>query len=76
MFKSLPPGYFNAFLSSAEFFSKLTFSKKIINTFIVSNSLDLDQAGRLVGPGLGPNCLRMLLADDTGRHSVHVSDAV
>ena len=31
----------------------------------MSNSLDLDQARHLVGPGLGPNCLQRLSADDT-----------
>ena len=31
------------------------------------NSLDADQARRLVGPDLGPNCLKMLSADDTSR---------
>ena len=33
-----------------------------------SNSLDLDQARRNVGPDLGPNCLQMLSADYTSRH--------
>ena len=33
----------------------------------MSNSLDPDQARRIVGPDLGPNCLPRLLADDTGR---------
>ena len=38
------------------FFSKSSFS----NTFRVSNSLDPDQARRIVGPDLGPNCLQRL----------------
>ena len=49
----------HVFLSSADFFSKSTFSKNCSrNTIRVSNSLDPDQAGHFVGPGLGPNCLQ------------------
>ena len=36
----------------------------------MSNSLDPDQARRFVGPDLGPNCLPMLSADDTGKQRV------
>ena len=36
----------------------------------MSNSLDPDQARRLVGPDLGPNCLQTLSADDTSRQRV------
>ena len=36
----------------------------------MSNSLDPDQARRIVGPDLGPNCLPWLSADDTGRQRV------
>ena len=36
----------------------------------MSNSLDPDQARRIVGPDLGPNCLPRLSADDTGRQRV------
>ena len=55
-------------LSSADFFSKLTFSKiSFRNTIRVSNRLDPDQARRFVGPDLGPNCLQRRSADDTGR---------
>ena len=36
----------------------------------MTNSLDPDQARRLVGPDLGPNCLPRLSADDTGRQRV------
>ena len=39
-------------------------------TIIVSNSLDSDQARHFVGPGLGPNCMQLLSADDTGREIV------
>ena len=50
------------------FFPKLTFLKNSFrNTIIVSNSLDRDQARCFVGPGLGPNCLQLLSADDTRR---------
>ena len=38
-----------------------------MNTIIVSISLDPDQARRTVGPDLGPDCLQMLSAEDTGR---------
>ena len=37
----------------------------------VSISLAPDQARRLVGPDLGPNCLPMLLEDDTCRQCVN-----
>ena len=36
----------------------------------MSNSLDPDQARRYVGPGLGPDCLQRLPADDTSRQRV------
>ena len=36
----------------------------------MSNSFDPDQARRIVGPDLGPNCLPRLSADDTGRQRV------
>ena len=36
----------------------------------MSNSLVPDQAGRFVGPDLGPNCLQRLSADDTSRQRV------
>ena len=36
----------------------------------MSNSLDPDQARRIVGPDLGPNCLPRLSADVTGRQRV------
>ena len=38
----------------------------------MSNSLDPDQARRIVGPDLGPNCLPRLSADDTGRQRVNL----
>ena len=51
-------GFFSNFLSSALFFSKLTFSKSYFgNTIRVSNTLDPGQARHFVGPDLGPNCL-------------------
>ena len=36
-----------------------------MNNVRVSNSLDIDQARRFVGPDLGPNCLQRLSADDS-----------
>ena len=56
-------------LSSADFFSKSTFSKNSFrNTIRVSNSLDLDQDRRSVGADRGTNCLQILLANDKSRH--------
>ena len=37
----------------------------------MSNNLDPDQARRIVGPDLGPNCLPRLPADDNGRQRVN-----
>ena len=42
-----------------------------MNTIRVSNSLDPDNARHFVGPDLGPNCLQMLSADNTGRYRVN-----
>ena len=42
------------------------------NSIKVSNSLDLDQTRRFVGPDLGPNCSQKLSADDTGRERVNL----
>ena len=57
---------FPAFLSSADFFQKSTFSKNSVrNTIGVSNNLDPDQARQNVGPDLGPNCLQRLSAVNT-----------
>ena len=36
----------------------------------MSNSLDPDQAWRIVGPDLGPNCLLRFSADNSGRLGV------
>ena len=48
-------------LSSADSFSKSTFSKNYFrNTIRVSSSLDLDQAQQF-WPDLGPNCLQRYL---------------
>ena len=61
-----------AFLSSADFFSKSTFSKSSFrDTIRVSNSFDPDHALRLVRQDLGPNCLQMLSTDDTSRQSYY-----
>ena len=40
----------------------------------MSNSFDPDQARHYVGPDLGPNCLRMLLTDDTSRQRVKLEE--
>ena len=56
-------------LPSADFFSKLTFSKNSFRNMIrVSISLDPDQDRHFVGPDLGPNCLQRLSADDKCCH--------
>ena len=53
-------------------FFKINFWKNSFrNTIRMSNSLDPDQARRIVGPDLGPNCLPKLSADDTGRQRVN-----
>ena len=55
-------------LLSADFFSKLTFSKNYFkNTIRVTKSLYSDQDRDYVGPDLGPNCLHGLSADDKCR---------
>ena len=48
------------FLSSADLFSKSTFSKSSFrNTIRVSNRLDPDQTWHIVGPDLRPNCFKI-----------------
>ena len=48
-------------LSSADFSSKLTFSKDyFLNTIRVSNGLNPDQDQSSMGPDLGPTCLERL----------------
>ena len=62
---------FSCFFVVCCFFFFFFFCKNsFINTIIMSNSLDPDQARRFVGPDLGPNCLPMLPADDTSRQRV------
>ena len=57
--------------SSVDLFSKTRVFKTILSRkSSVSNSLDPDQARLFVGPDLGPNCLQMLSADNTGRQRV------
>ena len=56
-------------LSSADFFSKSTFSKNSIrNNIRMSNGLDPDQDRHSDGPDLGSNCLQRLSADDKSCH--------
>ena len=63
-------GKYSCFLVSADFFQNHLFRKNpFSNTVRVSNSLDPDQARQFVRPVLGSNCLQMLVADDTSRHS-------
>ena len=60
-------------MSSADFFSKSTFSKNSFRSLSSNllNSLDTDQAQRFVRPDLGPNCLQRLSPDDASRQRVH-----
>ena len=51
-------------MSSANFFSKLTFQKILSGTLSVLNSSDPDQDRHFVGPDLDPNCLQSLSADN------------
>ena len=52
-------------LSSADFFSKLTFSElSNWNTIKVSNCLDQDQDRHYVCSDLGKNCLQRFSADN------------
>ena len=56
-------------LSSADFYSKSTFSKNSFrNSTRVSNGLDPDQDQHSVGPDLESNCLQRLSADEKSRH--------
>ena len=48
---------------SSIFFKKYCFR----DTVRVSNTLDPDQAGKFVGPEMGPNCLQRFSADDMSR---------
>ena len=50
------------FMSSGDFFSKLTFLKNSRNSIRVLNSLDPDQAQHFVKPGLVTSCLQRLSA--------------
>ena len=53
------------------FFKIHFFENSFRSTIRVSNSLDPEQARHFVGPGLGPNCLQMLSADNTSRQRVN-----
>ena len=70
---NLPTEFFShAFLLSADFLKKSSFSKKSFrNTFRLSNSLDPDQAQHFVSPGLGPNCLQRFAVDNFSRQRVN-----
>ena len=55
-------------LSSADFLSKMIYSKKKFRNTIRENSLDPGWDRHCVGPDLGPNCFQRLLADDKSCH--------
>ena len=57
------------FLSSADFFFKINFLKK--KNLSEIPSVCQTNWNLIVGPDLGPNCLPMLSADDTGRQRVN-----
>ena len=54
------------FLSSADFYSKFTFFKKLFQEHYQSIKLDPDQ-DQHSGPDLGPNGLQRLSEDDISR---------
>ena len=58
------------FLLSAVFLIHLFMKSPFGNTIRVANSLDPDQARRIVGPVLGPNSLQRLAADDNCRQEL------
>ena len=56
-FNSMPPRqYFMLFCCLLIFFKINFFEKFFLETILVSNRLDPDQARHFVEPGLGPNC--------------------
>ena len=60
-------------LSSADFFSKSTFTKNYFRNMIrVSNSLDPDQARPFVEPDLGPNFCKSYLQTTLGDKELSV----
>ena len=62
-------GNFSCILSSADFCSKLTFSKRFFHDIIkVSIKVGQEQARQFVGPGLGPDYLQGLSGDDKTCH--------
>ena len=59
--------FFMLLLSSADFFFQIkTFPKMTLSGTLIRelNCLDPDQDRHYVGPGLGPNCLQRLSAED------------
>ena len=57
---------FSSIFVVCSFFFKISFSKiSIRNTIWLSNRLDPDQAGHLVGPDLVPNCSQKISADES-----------
>ena len=63
--------FFYALLSSVDFFSKSTFSKKFfLENHQRSNGLDPDKTQHVHGPDLDRNILQRLSADDTSRQRV------
>ena len=57
-------------LSSADFFSKSFFFRKILSGIPSVSSLNPDQAQHFVVPDLGPNCLERLSANNTRKQRV------
>ena len=58
-------------LMSADCFSFFSSKNSFWNSIRVSNSLDPDQYQHFVGPGLSPNSLQRLSADDKSRCHIY-----
>ena len=72
-FKTDNINFLPAILSSADFFLKQLQNQLLGKILSAITSLDPDQARRIVGPDLDPNCLQMLSAYDTCRENVKVT---
>ena len=64
-------GNFHAFCRLLIFF-KITVSEKFFQEYY-QNVKQSDQAQRIFGPDLGPNCLPKVSADDTGTQRVKMT---
>ena len=60
-------GKFSGFLASADFSSKLSYTKNSFRNTISVKQFGSRSGGTFFGPDLGPNCLQMLSAGDSAR---------